>query len=121
MKGRAKSRPIASSLHGHADSLWRLRATLWFALLGAVFSPVAIAGLQQAGSSMIRHICDGSTGSARSERTPSFGAYWLVVLDKTVKAGGDGVAGRRDRVWLGCLKLAPVLQSARRVCGGFRR
>ena len=50
--------PVRSAGHVHLVSLWRLHAALRFALLGAVLSSLAAAGLQQAGSSIIRHICD---------------------------------------------------------------
>jgi hypothetical protein len=52
------SPPARSAGHVHPVSLWRLHAALRFALLGAVLSSFAVAGLQQAGSSIIRHICD---------------------------------------------------------------
>ncbi len=50
------SPPVRGAGHVPPISLWRLHAALQFALLGAILRPVA--GLQQAGSSIMRHICD---------------------------------------------------------------
>lgn len=52
------SPPVRGAGHVHPVSIWRLHAALRFALLGAVLSPFAFAGLRQAGSLIIRHICD---------------------------------------------------------------
>ena len=52
------SPPVRGAGHVHPVSLWRLHGALRFALLGAVLSPFGVAELQQAGNSIIRHICD---------------------------------------------------------------